>query len=260
MIITANQASVADSFWLRAIPQEACSENGSVDNIKGVVYYGDSPSVPKTDQFPFTDSCDDETPRLVPHVSKKVQPPGWRSIEDVSLGRNDDNFFRWYLNNTTLRVYWDDPTLQQIYNRHTHFPESSNVVQLPNADEWVYLVINHTFPITHPIHLHGHDFFILAQGLNLWDGSINTDNPPRRDTALLPPGGHLIIGFITDNPGAWLMHCHIGWHTTEGFALQFVERESEIRDLIHPQELHSTCRTWKRYDRSHGIVQMDDGI
>jgi FtsP/CotA-like multicopper oxidase with cupredoxin domain len=27
--------------------------------------------------------------------------------------------------------------------------------------------------------------------------------------AMLPGGGWLVIGFITDNPGAWLMHCHI---------------------------------------------------
>jgi hypothetical protein len=26
---------------------------------------------------------------------------------------------------------------------------------------------------------------------------------------MLPGGGWLVIGFITDNPGAWLMHCHI---------------------------------------------------
>ena len=35
------------------------------------------------------------------------------------------------------------------------------------------------------------------------------NNPTRRDTALLPGGGWLAIAFPTDNPGAWLMHCHI---------------------------------------------------
>lgn len=26
---------------------------------------------------------------------------------------------------------------------------------------------------------------------------------------MLPAGGYLVMAFITDNPGAWLMHCHI---------------------------------------------------
>lgn len=38
VIITADQASVADSFWVRAIPQAACSDNDSTDNIKGIVH------------------------------------------------------------------------------------------------------------------------------------------------------------------------------------------------------------------------------
>jgi drug/metabolite transporter superfamily protein YnfA len=26
---------------------------------------------------------------------------------------------------------------------------------------------------------------------------------------MLPGGGYLVLAFVTDNPGAWLMHCHI---------------------------------------------------
>lgn len=59
------------------------------------------------------------------------------------------------------------------------------------------------------IHLHGHDFFVLAQGTGSYDADtavLNTSNPPRRDTALLPPSGYMVIAFETDNPGVWLMH------------------------------------------------------
>lgn len=37
VIVTADQASVADSFWVRATPQSACSDNDSTDNIKGII-------------------------------------------------------------------------------------------------------------------------------------------------------------------------------------------------------------------------------
>jgi FtsP/CotA-like multicopper oxidase with cupredoxin domain len=38
----------------------------------------------------------------------------------------------------------------------------------------------------------------------------NTNGP--RDVATLLVSGYLVIVFLTDNSGAWLMHCHIGWH------------------------------------------------
>jgi len=70
--------------------------------------------------------------------------------------------------------------------------------------------------------------------------TLNTNNPPRRDVATLPVSGYLVIAFLTDNPGAWLMHCHIGWHTSEGLALQFVERYTEIAGLIDYDTLDGT--------------------
>ena len=38
------------------------------------------------------------------------------------------------------------------------------------------------------------------------------------------------------------MHCHIGWHTSEGLASQFVERHTEIAGLIDYDTLNGTLR------------------
>jgi FtsP/CotA-like multicopper oxidase with cupredoxin domain len=61
--------------------------------------------------------------------------------------------------------------------------------------------------------LHGHDFAILEQAANkVYDPknvSLKWDNPPRRDVVLLPSNGYAIIAFRTDNPGPWIMHCHM---------------------------------------------------
>lgn len=148
----------------------------------------------------------------------------------------------------------------RVYNNQSTFTNSSGVIELPGKNEWVYLVINTTISVTHPIHLHGHDFSVLAQGTGLWNGSMNTQNPPRRDTAMLPGSGYLVIAFETNNPGAWLMHCHIGWHVEEGFALQFIERYDEIRDLIHYPTLRQTCNKWIAYDTARNITQDDSGV
>jgi FtsP/CotA-like multicopper oxidase with cupredoxin domain len=65
---------------------------------------------------------------------------------------------------------------------------------------------------THPIHLHGHDFYVLGQKASAtYSGTsdLNFSNPIRRDVAMLPASGYLVMGFPTDNPGVWLLHCHV---------------------------------------------------
>lgn len=56
------------------------------------------------------------------------------------------------------------------------------------------------------------------------------------------------------------MHCHIGWHSSEGFALQFVERYSETKAMINNDVLESTCAAWNRYVALDDIVEEDSGI
>lgn len=127
----------------------------------------------------------------------------------------------------------------------------------------MYFIIETTNTVSHPIHLHGHDFSILAQGAGVYatvSPTLTLTNPPRRDVAMLPGGGYLVIGFLTDNPGAWLMHCHIGWHTSKGFALQLVERYSEIADLLDTTVLEDTCTTWDAYVEVSGVEMEDSGV
>ena len=210
--MTANQADVAENFWMRAIPQSACSENESTDNIKGIVYYGDSPSTPTTTAYDYTDSCDDETDNIVPYVVKDVEAADWNSLQTADVARNDAGLFKWRLNSTSMLVDWADPTLSQVLNGVTTYETDDAVVELTEANQWVYFVIETEMAVPHPIHLHGHDFHILAQGTGTYtsDVSLNLSNPPRRDTAMLPASGYLVMAWETDNPGAWLCHCHIG--------------------------------------------------
>jgi hypothetical protein len=59
----------------------------------------------------------------------------------------------------------------------------------------------------------------------------------------------------------WLMHCHIVWHASQGFALQFVERESEIAATIqNPQTFNDTCTSWNNYVPTQRFGQDDSGI
>jgi FtsP/CotA-like multicopper oxidase with cupredoxin domain len=66
----------------------------------------------------------------------------------------------------------------------------------------------------HPWHLHGHSFWVVGTGQGIFDATTdvatyNLVNPILRDTVVLQPLGWTAVRFITDNPGAWLFHCHI---------------------------------------------------
>lgn len=183
------------------------------------------------------------------------------TVETLPAGNADAAFYaeyglivRWYFGgpgiNATDRLIanYTQPTLQTLAQVGAPYNSSiyaNNVVLDGPQGGWVYFVIQNPFRTSHPIHLHGHDFSVLGQGKGFFDssmiGQLNFDNPIRRDTALLygtlqNPSGWTVIGFETNNPGAWLMHCHIIWHADGGMALQYIEQP----DLIQPEQYTST--------------------
>ncbi len=67
----------------------------------------------------------------------------------------------------------------------------------------------------HVIHSHGHHFLILEE-----NGSLPAD-PIWRDGVLLERGETRQIAFVADNPGKWLMHCHMLEHQAAGMLTWF---------------------------------------
>ena len=59
----------------------------------------------------------------------------------------------------------------------------------------------------HAMHLHGHHFRQIAS-----DGTAG----PLRDTLLMDRGETAQIAFVADNPGDWLLHCHMLEHSAGG--------------------------------------------
>ncbi|WVZ54927.1 hypothetical protein U9M48_005661 [Paspalum notatum var. saurae] len=93
----------------------------------------------------------------------------------------------------------------------------------------------------HPIHLHGYDFYILAEGFGNFDSATDTakfnlDDPPMRNTVAVPVNGWAVIRFVADNPGVWLMHCHLDVHITWGLAMAFLVDDGvgELQSLEAP--------------------------
>jgi FtsP/CotA-like multicopper oxidase with cupredoxin domain len=67
----------------------------------------------------------------------------------------------------------------------------------------------------HGIHVHGHHFFVLSQN------GIPDPNKDLRDTVLVGADETVELAFVTDNPGKWMIHCHMLSHQASGMMAWF---------------------------------------
>jgi len=67
----------------------------------------------------------------------------------------------------------------------------------------------------HAIHFHGHHVREIARS----QASVRAD--AWRDTVMLDRGETVTVGFVADNPGKWMMHCHMLEHQAGGMATWF---------------------------------------
>ncbi|KAJ9175944.1 hypothetical protein P3X46_014443 [Hevea brasiliensis] len=115
----------------------------------------------------------------------------------------------------------------------------------------VQLVLQDTSIVTpenHPIHLHGYDFYIIAEGFGNFNPQTDTSkfnlvDPPLRNTVAVPANGWAVIRFVADNPGVWLMHCHLDVHITWGLATAFLVENGvgELQSIESPPEDLPLC-------------------
>jgi plastocyanin len=77
--------------------------------------------------------------------------------------------------------------------------------------------------MAHPIHLHGHSFKIVAT-----DGNpVPEAAQLTKDTVLVAPGERYDIVFEANNPGVWMVHCHIENHAANGM-MTLIEYEGYL--------------------------------
>ncbi|KAF3761016.1 hypothetical protein M406DRAFT_83754 [Cryphonectria parasitica EP155] len=274
VVVTASEAS--GNFWMRSIPQLNCTKTTNVDDVLGVIRYTsengtvlDADTLPVTAAYEYTDSCADEDPaNLIPYLQSDPSATyDYRDDEKTAVINGAE--VSWTMGGTAFSVEWGNPSLQQVIDADgtkSNWTTDQHALVLPEANQWVYMYIQTTSAQAHPIHLHGHDFWVLASGwgnVSTVDLDLTITNAPRRDVAMVPGDGYLVIAFVTDNPGTWLLHCHIAWHASEGFAMQIIERQSAIVPLIDDadvEQLNSTCTNWAAFAAADDIVQWDSGI
>ncbi|KGK39088.1 hypothetical protein JL09_g1734 [Pichia kudriavzevii] len=118
-----------------------------------------------------------------------------------------------------------------------------------NHDEIVEIVVNNEDDGKHPMHLHGHQFQVVARSPELEEPShYNPENqtfppfPMMRDTVMVEGGGFLVLRFKANNPGVWFFHCHLDFHLEQGLALTLVEAPDLI-NITLPEDQLNICKT-----------------
>lgn len=88
-------------------------------------------------------------------------------------------------------------------------PEDQPLLQFSQGETQIITFKNDTgWP--HPMHIHGHSWQVLTR---------NGQPMPRKewgDTILLGPEEEAEVAFVADNPGRWLLHCHVLEHMSGG--------------------------------------------
>jgi FtsP/CotA-like multicopper oxidase with cupredoxin domain len=109
--------------------------------------------------------------------------------------------YAWALNGKVTRA-----------DRHDHH---APMLVLKRGESCLLSFVNDT-AWHHPMHLHGHVFRVVARGAASEGAPKPTPHREWRDTALVAPGERVDIAFVADNPGDWMLHCHILEHQAAG--------------------------------------------
>ncbi|KAG6418009.1 hypothetical protein SASPL_120207 [Salvia splendens] len=119
-----------------------------------------------------------------------------------------------------------------------------NNTRVSNGTKTVVLPFNATVEVvlqdtsilgaeSHPLHLHGYNFFVVGQGFGNFDpqkdpAKFNLVDPVERNTVGVPSGGWAAIRFRADNPGVWFMHCHFEVHLSWGLKMAWIVLDGEL--------------------------------
>ncbi|KAL3839507.1 hypothetical protein ACJIZ3_024098 [Penstemon smallii] len=171
------------------------------------------------------------------------------AVNNVSFIMPNTAMLQAHFFNQSKGVYTTDfPTNPPFKFNYTGNPPNNSkvvngtkVVVLP-FNTSVELVMQDTSIIgaeSHPLHLHGFNFFVLGQGFGNFNpnkdpAKFNLVDPVERNTVGVPSGGWVAIRFLTDNPGVWFMHCHLEVHTSWGLKMAWIVMDGKLKNQKLP--------------------------
>eukprot|EP00644_Phytophthora_capsici_P016006 jgi/Phyca11/115385/e_gw1.28.124.1 len=166
----------------------------------------------------------------------------------------------------------DEPPLLSVANglATAELPASANARGIKYGDHVEVVLMNDVLE-QHPFHMHSHVAWVVGSGHASAEDVYNNNLPPLKlngpmardvytvpacdidDTGACVNVGYVVLRFKADNPGVWMMHCHVDWHKAIGMGMIFVEGEAGLREKgpnAFSSTLLSVCK--------HGSKGNDD--
>ena len=254
------------AVWMRSNISTTCSLTNQPFALAAIYYdKADNNKVPTSSAQPYTETgCgNDDLDKTIPLFPFPSLPnPATTQTIDIGFGPNATGNFVWTMNGQAFRGNYDQPTLLLANAGNTSYPYDPqwNVYNF-GTNASVRIIIRNTTPVAHPMHLHGHNFNVLAEGQGTWDGKVkHIFNTQRRDVQIIQGSGYLVIQYNTDNPGVWPLHCHIAWHVSAGLYVNVMEQTEKIKQKVIPDDVRQTCRDWADYTGHTIVNQIDSGL
>ncbi|KAK0733755.1 multicopper oxidase-domain-containing protein [Lasiosphaeria miniovina] len=261
VLVTANAGNPMSGFWMRS-NLTSCTPARQPHAVAAVYYdHADTSKAPTSKAWNVSDpgTCaNDDLSVTQPLYPMPLPNPTFTQTMAIDTFKNASNITLWRFNGVSMRADFNEPPLLLANQGRFDFPPERNVLNL-YANSSIRIIVKNNSPAAHPIHLHGHNFYILHQGPGEWDGTIvRPSNPQRRDVQQVRAFGHLVIQFDA-NPGVWAFHCHIAWHASGGFLSSLIVQPSKVQQMRVPETVRQTCRDWSLWTSQNVVDQIDSG-
>jgi iron transport multicopper oxidase len=224
---------------------------GFNSNATAWLVYNESASLPAPPVYQVFNFVDD-----LSYVPVDKQPVLEPVNHQIIIDFNSDNSSgtpRYAINGQTYLTpevpsLYSAITLNSTYSNNPIVYGHTNPFILKYNDV-VEVVVNDYHNNLHPFHLHGHQFQSLVRtdpNAGYYPGyTFNySATPMRRDTLMVQQGGYAVIRFRADNPGVWLFHCHIEFHTEAGLTATFIEAPERTTNIRIPPDHLDVCRKY----------------
>jgi hypothetical protein len=206
--------------------------------------------------------ANDDLSVTIPYYNITPPTPSTTRHMDIGFFVNETGSGLWTFDDVTFRANYNSPLLLLASEGNFSYPDQWNVKNF-GTNTTIRIIVYNPTPASHPMHLHGHNMYILHEGDGNWDGVsiIRSSNPQRRDTQMVRAGGHFVFQYDADNPGVWPFHCHVAWHAGEGLYANLMERPADIaKDYQIPLVMKQTCDNWANYSSTLVVDQIDSGV
>ncbi|QKX61289.1 uncharacterized protein TRUGW13939_08437 [Talaromyces rugulosus] len=257
LIKTKADASKNYAFWdtmdinMMFVYENRAIPDGYNPNATAWLVYDESlplPEPPVLNEFDFVDDVS-----FVPYDQEPILEPVDHQIV-LSTGQTTvNNITRFSVNGQTYMPQ-QVPTLYTALTVGAKYYSNPEVYGQVNPivvkhNDVVEVVINNYHGNLHPWHLHGHQFQVLQRSDvdgGAFDGYFAnvSSTPMRRDTIMVQNFGHTVIRFRADNPGIWLLHCHIEWHVVSGLVATIIEAPDQLQDMFAPVDHLEVCEAY----------------